>query len=247
MILFYFHASPNADKIALFLEEAQLPYEAIPVDTYKGEQHTAGFRTINPNGKVPAIIDTEGPGGKLTRIFDSTAILIYLAEKTGQFVGTPETRPELLSWLLFIASGLGPFSGQAIYVQYAAPYFQGAEGDSAASAANRYRREAVRHYHVLNDHLSGRKYIAGDSYTIADMSAWGWLDRAPKVLKGDADPLASFPALKRWFAAVNARPAASRARGVGKSHPFKTDFDEEARRALFPSHYPANICHGLKA
>jgi GSH-dependent disulfide-bond oxidoreductase len=96
MIRFYFHPSPNAAKVALFLEEANLRYEAIPVDTNKGEQHTATFRAINPNGKVPAIVDTEGPGGKETRLFDSTAILIYLAEKTSRLLGTPEDRPELL-------------------------------------------------------------------------------------------------------------------------------------------------------
>jgi GST-like protein len=237
MIRFHFHLTPNAAKVALFLAEANLPYEAIPIDTYKGEQHTAAFRLINPNGKVPAIIDTEGPDGNEIRVFDSTAILIYLAEKTNRFLGISENRPELLSWLLFIASGLGPFSGQAIYFQYAAPYFQSAEHESAVSAVNRYRREAERHYQVLNDHLCGRDYIVGDDYTIADMSAWGWIDRASKVLKRDADPLVDFPELKRWFAAIDARPAASRARAIGKDHPFKTEFDDAAQRALFPGNY----------
>lgn len=121
MIRFYFHPTPNPAKIALFLEETGLAYEAVPVDTSKGEQHAPAFRAINPNGKVPAIVDTDGPGGKEARVFDSTAILIYLADKTGQLAGTPEDRPELLSWLLFIASGLGPFSGQAVHFQFAAP------------------------------------------------------------------------------------------------------------------------------
>jgi GST-like protein len=231
MIRFYFHPTPNPAKIALFLEEAGLAYEAIPVDTSKGEQHTAAFRAINPNGKVPAIVDTEGPGGRETRVFDSTAILIYLAEQTCRFLGAPEDRPELLSWLLFIASGLGPFSGQAVHFQFAAPA-------DLAYAANRYRREAERHYQVLNDHLVGRDYIVGGSYTIADISAWGWLDRASRVLKGEADPLAAFPELKRWFAAIDARPAVARARAVGKGHAFKTVNDEETKRALFPSNYP---------
>ena len=238
MIRFYFHSTPNAAKVALFLEEANLPYEPIPVDTNKGEQHTAAFRAINPNGKVPAIVDTEGPGGRETRVFDSTAILIYLAEKTNRFLGTPENRPELLSWLLFIASGLGPFSGQAVYFQFAAPYFGLAELDSSTGAANRYRREVERHYQVLNDHLSGRNCIVGGGYTIADISAWGWLDRASKVLKREDDPLAAFPELKRWFAAIDPRPAVFRVRAVGKHHVFKTEFDEEAKRALFPSNYP---------
>jgi len=231
MIRFYFHPTPNPAKISLFLEEAGLPYEAIPVDTSKGEQHAPAFRAINPNGKVPAIVDTEGPGGKEVRVFDSTAILIYLAEKTGKFGGRPEDRPELLSWLLFIASGLGPFSGQAVHFQFAAP-------EGLAYAVNRYRREAERHYKVLNDHLEGRDFIVGETYTIADMSAWGWLDRAARVLKGTDDPLAAFPNLKRFFSMVNARPAAVRARAVGKDHQFKTVSDDETKRALFPSNYP---------
>ncbi len=232
MIRFYFHPTPNPLKVALFLEEAGLPYEAIPVDTSKGEQHTRAFRAINPNGKVPAIVDTEGLVGKEDRVFDSTAILLYLAEKTGRFLGKLEDRAELLSWLLFIASGLGPFSGQAVHFQFAAP-------DGLAYAVNRYRREAERHYQVLNDHLAGREYIVGDGYTIADISAWGWLDRAARVLKGDADPLAGYPNLKRLFQTVDARPAVVRARAIGKDHDFKKVVDEESKRALFPSNYPA--------
>jgi GSH-dependent disulfide-bond oxidoreductase len=231
MIRLYFHPTPNPAKIALFLEEAGLPYEVVPVDTSRGEQHRATFRAINPNGKVPAIIDTAGPAGRETRVFDSTAILIYLAEKTGKFLGKPEDRPELLSWLLFIASGLGPFSGQSVHFQFAAP-----EGNDYA--VNRYRREAERHYQVLNDHLDGRDFIVGDSLTIADMSAWGWLDRASRVRKGESDPLAAFPNLKRLFETVDARPAAARARAVGTDHPFKKTLDEETRRSLFPSNYP---------
>src|SRR6201986_4795991 len=185
MIRFYFHPTPNPAKVALLLEELGLPYKVMPVDTAKGEQHRPEFRKINPNGKVPAIVDTDGPGGKEARIFDSSAILLYLADKTGKFGGSPEDRPELLSWLFFIASGLGPFSGQAVHFQLAAPA-------GLDYAVNRYRREAERHYGVLNKHLEGRTYIAGDEYTIADMSAWGWLDRASRVLKGAEDPLGSF-------------------------------------------------------
>ncbi len=230
MIHFYFHPTPNPAKIALFLQESGLAYELRPIDTSKGEQHTAAFRAINPNGKVPAIVDTEGPGGKEVRVFDSTAILLYLAEKTGQFLGAPDDRPELLSWLLFIASGLGPFSGQAVHFQFAAP-------EGLGYAVNRYRREAERHYQVLDDHLAGREFIVGDTYTIADMSAWGWLDRASRVLKSEDDPLARFPNLKRLFETVDARPAVARARAVGKNHAFKKASDEETKRALFPSNY----------
>eukprot|EP01037_Dinobryon_pediforme_P017492 gene17492-17688_t len=214
MIEFYYHPTPNPAKVALLLEETGLSYEVIPVDTAKGEQHMASFLAINPNGKVPAIVDTDGPGGKHVRVFDSTAILIYLAEKNGNFLGSAEDRPELLSWLLFIASGLGPFSGQSVHFQFAAP-------DGLDYAVNRYRREAGRHYQVLEDHLKGRQYIVGDTYTIADISAWGWLDRAARVFKGVDDPFASYPNLKRLFETVDARPAAMRARDVAKDHPFK--------------------------
>jgi GSH-dependent disulfide-bond oxidoreductase len=231
MIRFYYHPTPNPAKVALLLEELALPYETIPVDTGRGEQHTPAFRAVNPNGKVPAIVDTEGPGGREARVFDSTAILLYLAEKAGKLLGAPEDRPELLSWLLFIASGLGPFSGQSVHFQFAAP-------EGLDYARNRYRREAERHFRVLDDHLAGRDWIVGDGYTIADISAWGWLDRASRVLKGEAEPLSAYPNLSRLFAAVEARPAVARARSVGQDHAFKTERDEEAKRALFPSNYP---------
>jgi GSH-dependent disulfide-bond oxidoreductase len=232
MIRFYFHPTPNPAKVALFLEEVGLEYKVMPIDTRRGEQHLPAFRAINPNGKVPAIVDTEGPGGKEVRVFDSTAILLYLAEKTDKLLGAPQDRPELLSWLLFIASGLGPFSGQAVHFQLVAP-------EGLAYAVNRYRREAQRHYQVLNDHLAGREFIVGNTYTIADISAWGWLDRASFVLKGSDDPLGPYPHLKRLFRWVDGRPAAARARAVGKDHLFKTAHDEETMRALFPSNYPA--------
>lgn len=232
MIRFYFHPTPNPAKVALFLEESGLAYEVVPVDTARGEQHVAEFRAVNPNGKVPAIVDTEGPGGKSARVFDSTAILLYLAEKTGSFLGAPDDRPELLSWLLFIASGLGPFSGQAVHFQHAAP-------EGLDYAVNRYRREVQRHYQVLDDHLAQREFLVGETYTIADMSAWGWLDRAARVLKTDTDALAPYPHLRRLFRTVDARPAVARARAVGRDHAFKTVRDEQALRALFPSNYPA--------
>jgi len=231
MIRFYFHPTPNPAKVALFLEEAGLGYELVPVDTSKGQQHDPAFRAVNPNGKVPAIVDPDGPGGKEVRVFDSGAILLYLAEKTGRFAGAPSDRAELLSWLFFIASGLGPFSGQAVHFQWAAP-------EGLDYARNRYRREAERHYHVLDGHLAGREYIVGGDYTIADMSAWGWVDRAARVFKGNEKPLDAFPNVRRWFAGIDARPAVARARAVGTDHAFKKEIDEETRRALFPSNYP---------
>ena len=232
MIRFYFHPTPNPAKVSLFLEEARLPYEVVPIDTSKGQQHLAAFREINPNGKVPAIVDTEGPGGKTVRVFDSSAILLYLAHKTGKFLGAPEDQPELLSWLFFIASGLGPFSGQAVHFQFVAP-------EGSDYARNRYRREAERHYQVVEDHLAGRTFIVGNTYTIVDMSLWGWIDRASRVLKGEVDPFAAYPNIKKWFGAIDARPAVARARAVGTDHHFKQERDEEALRALFPSNYPA--------
>lgn len=232
MIRFYFHPTPNPAKVSLFLEEAGLAYETVPVDTSKGEQHKPAFRAINPNAKVPAIVDTEGPGGKEARVFDSSAILLYLGEKTGKFMGAPKDRPELLSWLFFIASGLGPFSGQAVHFQFAAP-------EGLEYARNRYRREAERHYKVLDVHLAGKTFIVGETYTIADMSAWGWIDRAARVMKGESDPLAAFSNISRWFKAIDARPAVAKARAVGKNHAFKKEVDEETKRALFPSNFPA--------
>jgi GST-like protein len=232
MIRFYFHPTPNPAKVALLLEELGLPYEVVPVDTRKGEQHAAAFRAINPNGKVPAIVDTDGPGGKEARVFDSNAILLYLGDKTGRFIGSPADRPELLSWLFFVATGIGPYSGQAVHFQHAVP-------EQLPYAINRYRREVERHYQVLNDHLAGRDYIVGTDYSIVDIATWGWLDRAARVLPGDTDALVAFPHLSRWFKAIDARPAVKRARTVGQDHTFKTDMDEQALRAMFPSNYPA--------
>jgi GST-like protein len=231
VIRFYFHPTPNPAKVALMLEEIGLAYELVAVDTSAGEQHAPEFRAINPNGKVPAIVDTDGPGGKEARVFDSSAILLYLGDKTGRLISSPADRPELLSWLFFIATGVGPFSGQAVHFQHAAP-------EKLAYAVNRYRREVERHYEVLDAHLKGRDFIVGSDFSIVDISAWGWLDRAPRVLPGDAQPLAAFPNLERWFRAIDARPAVARARSVGKDHTFKKEVDEETRRALFPSNYP---------
>lgn len=231
MIRFYFHPTPNPLKVALFLEESGLPYEVVPVDTRKGEQHLPAFRAINPNGKLPAIVDSEGPSGKEARVFDSSAILLYLADKIGRFVGKLEDRPELLSWLFFIGTGIGPYSGQAVHFQHAVP-------QAIPYAVNRYRREVERHYKILDEQLAGKDFVLGAEYTIVDISAWGWLDRAPRVLPGSDDVLAAFPNLKRWFAAIDSRPAAARARAVGSGHVFKTEMDEDAKRAMFPTNYP---------
>jgi GST-like protein len=157
VIRFYFHPTPNPAKVALMLEEIGLAYELVAVDTSAGEQHAPEFRAINPNGKVPAIVDTDGPGGKEARVFDSSAILLYLGDKTGRLISSPADRPELLSWLFFIATGVGPFSGQAVHFQHAAP-------EKLAYAVNRYRREVERHYEVLDAHLKGRDFIVGNDF-----------------------------------------------------------------------------------
>ncbi len=230
MIRFYFHPTPNPMKVALLLEETGLKYEVVPVDTRKGEQHSAEFRAINPNAKVPAIVDTEGPGGKPATVFDSNAILLYLAEKSGKFLGKPEDRPAMLSWLMFIASGLGPYSGQSVHFHHAAP-------EPIPYARNRYMREAERHYRILDERLAASPFLAGPDYTIADIAGWGWVDRADRVL-GEGR-LAEFPHLAKWFAGIGARPAAARARLVGKDHKFKTDMDEAAKRAWYPQNYAA--------
>ncbi|MBB3995972.1 GST-like protein [Sulfitobacter undariae] len=222
MLKFYYHPTPNPLKIALFLAETGLPFELVPVDTAEGEQHTTEFRSINPNGKVPAI-DDDG-----TVVFDSTAILIYLSDKTGKLGSAPKNRGELLSWLLFIASGLGPFSGQSVHFHHSAP-------EVLPYAKNRFMRETERHYQVLNAHLKGREFIVGDSYSIADISAWGWAIRGGRVLGGEG--LAQFPEVYRWFKAINARPAVKQAEEIGKSETFKVPGDEASLRALFPSNY----------
>ena len=223
MIKFYFHQTPNPMKVALYLKETGLEYQLIPIDTLKGEQHTPEYRTINPNGKAPAIEDNG------TRVFDSNAILLYLSEKTGLLAGKPEDRAEMLSWLMFIASGLGPYSGQSVHFRHAAP-------KGLDYAVNRYLREAQRHYEVLDTHLENREFIVGDEYTIADVAAWGWIDKASVVLGEEG--LAPYANIKRWFESVNNRPAVKEARNIAEGIEFKTEFDEEAQRSFFPSNYP---------
>src|ERR1700678_1946888 len=153
MLKFYFNGAPNPNKVALFLEESGLPYEPVQVDTRKGEQFKPEFLKVNPNAKVPAI-DDDG-----VFVFDSNAILLYLAEKTGKFLpaNTPKNRAQLLSWLMFIATGGGPYSGQAGHFKHFAP-------KELEYARNRYQFEAARHSTILNDHLAGSHYMVRDTY-----------------------------------------------------------------------------------
>ena len=162
ILKFYYSGAPNPTKVALFLEEAGLPYEAIPVDTRKGEQHKPEYLAINPNAKLPAIVD-----GDVT-VFDSNAILLYLAEKTGKFLPAKgdKARGELLSWLMFVASGVGPYSGQSVHFRIYAP-------DKFEYALNRYAYEAQRHFCILDARLAKQKYLVGDAYTIVDMDEIG--------------------------------------------------------------------------
>ena len=221
MIKLYYHPSPNPAKIALFLEEAGLPYEMVPVDTRKGEQFKPEFLAINPNAKTPALTD-----GDVT-IFDSNAILLYLAEKTGRFLpeDTPKARGEMLSWLMFVATGIGPYCGQAVHFSRFAP-------EKIPYAINRYAREAERHWGLINDRLATRRYMLGDSYTLVDMSVWGWATRLSFAI-GDAWP-EMLPHVKRHLDEISARPAAQRAVALKDQFAFKTEFDDEARKFLFP-------------
>lgn len=153
MLKFYFNGSPNPTKVALYLEEAGLPFEPVKIDTRTGEQFTPDYLKINPNGKVPAIDDNG------TIVFDSNAILLYLAEKTGKFLPAANVRGEMLSWLMFVATGVGPYSGQAVHFKHFAPKDQNHD-----YAHNRYQFETDRHYKILDGHLKGRRYMVGELF-----------------------------------------------------------------------------------
>ncbi len=222
MIKFFYHPSPNPAKVALLLEETGLPYEMVPVDTRKGEQFSPEFRAINPNSKTPALVDGD------VAIFDSNAILLYLAEKTGRFLpaNTPVLRGELLSWLMFVATGIGPYSGQAVHFRLFAP-------EPKEYPLKRYEFEAERHWGILEQRLARQHYMVGDTYTIIDMAVWGWARAITRVL-GD-NGWAKLPNVKRLFDEVNARPAAVRAEALPQSYKFKMEIDDESKRHLYPT------------
>jgi GST-like protein len=222
VIQFYFHPSPNPLKVALFLEEAGLPYEPIPVDTRKGDQHAPAFLAINPNGKTPALVDGDAV------IFDSNAILMYLAEKTGRFLpeGTDALRGQMLSWLMFVATGIGPYTGQHVHFSRMAP-------EPKEYAANRYDFEAWRHWNILDAHLGRQPWMVGDAYTFVDMAVWGWARLVPFALGAEA--FDRLPNVKRHLDAINVRPAAQRAEALKTRFAFKAEMDDDARRMMFPS------------
>jgi GST-like protein len=222
MIKFYFHPSPNPAKVALLLEETGVAYEVVPVDTRKGEQFKPEFLAINPNAKTPAMTD-----GDVT-IFDSNAMLIYLAQKTGQFLpkDTPAAQGDFLSWMMFIASGIGPYSGQAVHFRHAAP-------EPKEYAFNRYSYEAERHWGIIDAQLAKGKYMLGDTYTVVDMAVWGWARAVPYIFGGQ-EVWETLPNVKRLLNEINERPAAIRAEALGAKFDFKKEMDAEAKANMFP-------------
>ena len=223
MIKFYYNTGPNPMKVALFLEEANIDYEAIPVDTRKGEQHKDNYLKINPNAKAPTIVDGDNV------VFDSNAILLYLGEKTNKFMPNNDfkSKSELYSWLMFVATGIGPYSGQSVHFQHMAP-------EKIKYAINRYTYEAERHYNILNNRLEKNKYMLGNTYTIVDMAVWGWTRMIEKVIAvGELDKRKN---LKRLMDYINARPASEKAENIAKinKHNFKIEIDEDASKHMFP-------------
>ena len=224
MLKYYYNASPNPMKTTLMLEELGLPYEAIAIDTRKGEQFSPELLKVNPNAKVPAIVDGT------VRVFDSNAILLYLGDKEKRFVAPVSdnaARGEMLSWLMFIATGAGPFSGQSVHFRNAAP-------EPKQYALNRYDFEANRHWKIIDDHLAKSHYMLGQEYSIVDMAFWGWARLVPFVLGTGEATWTTFPNIKRLLDEINARPAVARADALKTKHAFKAEMDDEAKRNMFP-------------
>ena len=223
MIELYYWTTPNGHKITIFLEEAGLDYEIKPVDIGRGEQFTPEFLKIAPNNRIPAIVDLEPlGGGRPLALFESGAILEYLADKTGRFLSQePQLRYPTLQWLYWQMAGLGPMLGQNHHFSQYAP-------EPIPYAIERYRKETERLYGVLDDRLGDRPFIVGE-YTIADMAAYPWI--VPHERQGiDLD---EFQNLKRWFETIAARPAVQRAYERAKEINTRATVDEEARKVLF--------------
>lgn len=217
----YYYPGPNPAKVALFLEEAGIEYEVTPIDIRKGDQHHPDFLAINPNAKAPVLSDGDA------LIFDSNAILLYLADKTGKFLPPQGDAPrgKLLSWLMFVATGVGPYSGQAVHFKSHAP-------EQLPYAVNRYVFETERHWRVVDAHLAHNRYLLGDVYTIADMALWGWARAVPSILGDDA--WEGLPNAARLVNEITGRPAAVRARQLATRHEYKADMDAEAHALMFP-------------
>jgi len=199
----YTWSTPNGRKVSIMLEECALPYRVHPVNIGKGEQFTPEFLALNPNNRIPAIVDDEGLDGKPLPLFESGAILIYLAEKTGKFMPqTPRARLIALQWLMFQMGGVGPMFGQA-------HHFLRAAKEKVPYAIKRYSEETRRLYGVLQKRLSEAEYLAGE-YSIADIATFPWVAR----FEWHKVDLADFPAVKRWFDAIAARPAVAKGMAV---------------------------------
>jgi GSH-dependent disulfide-bond oxidoreductase len=226
MIQLHYWPTPNGHKITLFLEESGIPYQVIPVNIGKGDQFKPEFLKISPNNRMPAIVDTDPlDGGDPLSIFESGAILQYLAEKTGNFLpALLRDRFVVLEWLFWQVGGLGPMAGQNHHFGRYAP-------DKIPYAIDRYVNETRRLYGVLDHRLDGRRFIAGDDYTIADMAAYPWI--VPHQAQGME--LEQFPNLKRWFDHIHGREATRRAYAIGDTIKDQVDItkDEEARKLLF--------------
>src|ERR1700730_8560045 len=199
MIDLYTWATPNGRKISIMLEEVALPYEVIKVDITNGDQFSPEFLAVNPNGKIPAIVDREGFGGRAMSVFESGAILIYLAEKTGKLLPSEAVaRMTVIEWLMFQMSALGPMLGQAHHFRRFAP-------ERIPYAIERFEKEAARLYTVLDGRLGTTGYLAGD-YSIAAMASYPWIAR--HEWQGIA--LEDFPNVQRWFTSIASRPAVQR-------------------------------------
>ena len=223
----HFWPTPNGYKVSIFLEEAAVPYQLVPVDITKGEQFQPGFLQISPNNRMPAIVDPDGPDGQPISVFESGAILQYLGRKFGQFYPQAErARVEVDQWLFWQMAGLGPMSGQAGHFLFYAP-------EDIPYAKQRYSGEVRRLYQVMNLRLADRPYLAGNDYTIADMASWPWL-ALHKPLEID---LAEYPHLQAWYARVGERPGVQRGKLVGEHlrKPMPTDKAEmdKIRKVLF--------------
>jgi len=224
MIELYYWPTPNGHKITMFLEEAGLDYEIRPVDISAGDQFKPDFLAFSPNNRMPAIIDrAPADGGEPIGIFESGAILLYLAEKTGRFLpAEARMRKTVTEWLFWQIGGLGPMAGQnhhfGIYAPEKLPY-----------AIKRYVNETNRLYGVLDRHLEGRTYIAGDAYSIADMASYPWVVPWQRQQQN----LDDFPHLKRWFETVRTRPATVAAYAKGEPFSSRPTVTEEGKKILF--------------
>lgn len=228
MIDLHYAPTPNGWKISIMLEECGLPYTVIPMQLGRGDQFKPEFLTLSPNGRMPAIVDhAPADGGEKVAIFESGAILIYLAEKAGQFLPTAmRPRFEVLQWLMWQMGGLGPMLGQNGHFLLYAP-------EKIPYAMDRYMREAKRLYGVLDARLEGRDYIAGE-YSIADMACFPWI----MTHKAQGLTLDDFPNVKRWYALLRARPQLQAGLAVGKQE--NKPMDEQARKIMFGVDRPAH-------